>query len=150
AIAPVYAIGGPPARGWTGGTAVPAGAVPRAGPAGAELREPRSGSARRTRQARPHASSARINHHDKSGCHHLRPCRADHGNAWWLLCHPSPNAKTAVTTLFRLPSAVGYGRVPHRWFTEFTHRVAWSTRNCCRRPPHRNPTSASYAVPPTA
>jgi hypothetical protein len=28
-----------------------------------------------------------------SYCHHSRPCRALNSKAWWLLCHPSPNAR---------------------------------------------------------
>ena len=31
-----------------------------------------------------------------SNCHHSRPCRAENSKAWWLLCHPSPNASNAT------------------------------------------------------
>ena len=49
----------------------------------------------------------------RSDCHQWNPCRAEYGCAWWLLCHPSPNAKSAMRKLLRLCSPVSYARLPH-------------------------------------
>src|SRR5688572_1098248 len=58
-----------------------------------------SGAGTRTRQARPKNSMTRITHQLRSNCHHFRPCLADVGKAWWLLCHPSPIASTPKIVL---------------------------------------------------
>ena len=59
---------------------------------------------RRTFQARPSFSSVRIVIHAMSSWRRSRPCRAEAGNAWWLLCHPSPKVSAATTQLLRLSS----------------------------------------------
>ena len=52
--------------------------------------------------------------------------------------------------LFRLWSASGYGRLPHRWQTELTLQVTWWTRNTRTSPPHRNPSRTPTQVPASA
>lgn len=49
-----------------------------------------------TSVAKPRAWRSRTTYHVMSSCHHSRPCRAENSNAWWLLCHPSPNASNAT------------------------------------------------------
>ena len=46
-----------------------------------------------TSQTSPSFSRPRIIHQDTSYCHQARPCRAEDGNAWWLLCQPSPKTR---------------------------------------------------------
>jgi hypothetical protein len=37
---------------------------------------------------------------------HRKPWRAENGNAWWLLCQPSPKVISATHQLFRESSVV--------------------------------------------
>jgi hypothetical protein len=60
----------------------------------------------RRSHASPTAFIARIISQLESNCHHRRPCRALEGNAWWLLCHPSPSARIAQIQLLALWSVV--------------------------------------------
>src|SRR5687767_567641 len=82
-------------------------------PAGAGTRLRRSttcGSGRPfTFQTRPSRASPRIKKPLVSSCRRLIPWNAMAGNAWWLLCQPSPNESTARTQLFRLRSPVSNG-----------------------------------------
>ena len=78
------------------------------------LRRPRerrcagAGSARAsgacTFQTRPSRSRPRITSHETSICQRRSPCRAEAGKAWWLLCQPSPNTRSATSQLFRASS----------------------------------------------
>ena len=49
----------------------------------------------------PSFSRPRITHHETSICQRCRPCRAEAGNAWWLLCQPSPKTSSATSQLLR-------------------------------------------------
>ena len=53
-----------------------------------------------TFQANPTISNPRMTTQLRSNCHHFSPCRAEVGNAWWLLCQPSPWLKIPKKTLF--------------------------------------------------
>merc|ERR1711869_135708 len=46
--------------------------------------------------------------HVTSTWYHSSPCLAEYSNAWWLLCHPSPHARSATHQLFLLRSPVLY------------------------------------------
>src|ERR1044071_9025815 len=49
--------------------------------------------------ARPSSWSPRMPHQLKSTSYQARPCLAEVGCAWWLLCHPSPKVKRATHQL---------------------------------------------------
>ncbi len=51
-----------------------------------------AGLVRMTPQARWPRSSPVMSQAPGSSCQRPRPCRADVGKAWWLLCQASPNA----------------------------------------------------------
>jgi len=61
--------------------------------------------------------------HDGSNSYHTRPCRADVGCAWWLLCHPSPKVSSATNQLLRESSRVANLREPHMCVAELTSQV---------------------------
>src|SRR5205814_7967137 len=67
--------------------------------------------------------------------YHARPCAADAGYAWWLLCHPSPKVMAATHQLLRESSRVSNRRDPHMWVAEFTSQVACSPRVVLRKMP---------------
>src|ERR1700677_4371187 len=66
--------------------------------------------------------------HEKSISYHARPCRAEVGCAWWLLCQPSPKVSSATMTLLRESSRVVKRRLPHMCVTEFTAQVECKPR----------------------
>lgn len=49
-----------------------------------------------TSVANPIAWSNLTTYQVMSSCHQSRPCLAEYSKAWWLLCHPSPNASNAT------------------------------------------------------
>ena len=55
---------------------------------------------------------------EKSISHGRRPCRAEVGKAWWLLCHASPNESGASQARLRDSSSVGKRRRPKKWQSE--------------------------------
>ena len=59
-----------------------------------------------------------------SNSYQASPCRAEVGWAWWLLCHPSPNVRSATHQLFCESSVVSNRREPHMCVAEFTSHVA--------------------------
>src|SRR5579864_8017500 len=80
-----------------------------------------------------------------SNSYQARPCRADVGWAWWLLCHPSPKVMRATHQLLRELSRVAKRRPPHICVAEFTSHVA------CRPKTSRKKTPQSIkGRPPTA
>src|SRR4029079_11779303 len=66
----------------------------------------------------------------------------DVGNAWWLLCHPSPRLSSATAGLLALWSPLRKGRAPHTWQTELTLHVTCCISAIRPSPPHRKPDSA--------
>ena len=57
-----------------------------------------------------------------------RPCTAEDGKAWWLLCQASPSEGSASTQLLRLSSRTSKSRRPNMWQIEFTLQVmCWNT-----------------------
>mmetsp|Transcript_8495 Transcript_8495/g.35477 ORF Transcript_8495/g.35477 Transcript_8495/m.35477 type:complete len:214 (-) Transcript_8495:964-1605(-) len=78
-------------------------------------------------------------------CHHSKPCLAENSNAWWLLCHPSPNARMPIHQLFRERSPVLYVWLPQTCATEFTAHVMWYTQHVRTQNPH-----TSQGKPPRA
>ena len=55
----------------------------------------RSGVISTTFQASFSRFIARMTTAEVSTSHHLRPCTAERGKAWWLWCHDSPNDGSA-------------------------------------------------------
>ena len=55
-----------------------------------------------------------------------RPCSADVGNAWWLLCQASPNVSGASHRRLRDSSFVAKRRRPKKWHRELIEYVAWA------------------------
>ena len=87
------------------------------------VRSARATAAARSRRGRA-ARAPRITSHETSICQRRRPCRADDGNAWWLLCQPSPRTSTAISQLLRDSSRERKSRRPNMWQIEFTAKVA--------------------------
>ena len=83
----------------------------------------RAGLMRITSQARWQRSSPAINHALGSTWRRPRPCRAEVGNAWWLLCHASPKAIGASQPRLRDSSPVANGRRPKKWHRELMLKV---------------------------
>src|SRR5215212_10073504 len=77
--------------------------------------------------------------------YHLTPCLAAAGNAWWLLCHPSPNVNKATNQLLVESSDVLNRRLPHKCVAEFTSHVACRPKMTRKNTPH-----ISAVQPPTA
>src|SRR5580658_8233234 len=73
---------------------------------------------------------------EKSTSYHSRPCRAEVGCAWWLLCQPSPKVISATHQLLRESSVVSNRRVPHRCVAEFTSQVACRPTTTRKHTPH--------------
>src|ERR1044071_1011001 len=92
-----------------------------------------------TAEASPSMAHSLIMEPVMSTCHHSNPCTAELGNAWWLLCHDSPNVGIARTTLLVLWSFTWYVWLPKTWQTELMLHVVWCTTNIRMSPPHRNP-----------
>eukprot|EP01023_Acetabularia_acetabulum_P004628 TRINITY_DN1196_c0_g1_i1.p4 TRINITY_DN1196_c0_g1~~TRINITY_DN1196_c0_g1_i1.p4 ORF type:complete len:129 (+),score=14.48 TRINITY_DN1196_c0_g1_i1:1099-1485(+) len=66
----------------------------------------------------------------------LSPCLAENSKAWWLLCHPSPQAKSATHQLLRDKSPVLQVWYPHKCAAEFTNQVEWCNQAIRKAPPH--------------
>ena len=75
-------------------------------------------SIRTTSHARPAFSSPRITPAEMSISQRRRPCAAEVGNAWWLLCHASPNESGASHARLRDSSSVANARRPKKWHSE--------------------------------
>src|SRR5581483_1935560 len=73
-----------------------------------------------TSQTRPSRRSAPMSRPLGSSCHHARPCLAELGKAWWLLCQDSPNVSKESQALLVLRSPVRKGRPPNVWQMELT------------------------------
>src|ERR1041385_910946 len=58
-----------------------------------------------------------------SNSYHAKPCRAEVGCAWWLLCQPSPKLRMATHQVLRESSRVLKRRLPNMWVAEFTAQV---------------------------
>src|ERR1700682_4772358 len=88
--------------------------------------------------------STLIRSQDGSNSYHARPCRAEVGCAWWLLCQPSPNVTRATHQLLRESSRVAKRREPHMCVAELTSQVPCRETTVRRKPPQR-----SMGRPPT-
>src|SRR5687768_11901862 len=93
----------------------------------------------RTLRAKPIKASARMTSQLESNCHQRSPCRALVGNAWWLLCQPSPSANTAQTQLFTLWSEVWNSREPQTWQTLLMLHVTCCIKQMRTSPPQTAP-----------
>src|ERR1044071_8291926 len=87
--------------------------------------------------ATPNTRSTLISSQDGSNSYQARPCRAEVGCAWWLLCQPSPNEIMATHQLLRESSRVAKRRAPHMWVAELTSQVACSPATMRRQFAHR-------------
>ena len=81
---------------------------------------------------------------DGSNSYQARPCRAEVGWAWWLLCQPSPKVISATHQLLRESSRVSNRRrAPHvrarsspaRWRAARKRRAGRRPTASCGRPP---------------
>src|SRR5579862_2732732 len=100
--------------------------------------------------ASPSVFNTQMPYQFKSTSYQVSPCRADVGCAWWLLCQPSPNVKSATSQLLVERSRVEKRREPHICVTEFTAQVACSPTTVRRKIPHNmsgNPPIASRITP---
>src|SRR5882724_12703947 len=79
-----------------------------------------------------------------------RPWKADEGNAWWLLCHDSPNEIRLSSQTLRLSSDDRKFRRPQKWQIELIENVTWCKRKMRIAPPHRRAVSAPCHVPAIA
>ena len=80
--------------------------------------------------ANPNFSNATINIHVISIYHHFKPCLTELSNAWWLLCHPSPRARTPTKGLFIEISPVLNAYLPQMWDTELTLHCTCHKTTC--------------------
>src|SRR5215469_3317841 len=80
--------------------------------------------ATRTDRATPRCFRNLIVIQEMSNSYQARPCRAELGWAWWLLCQPSPKVNNATHQLLRESSRVANRREPHMCVAEFTSQVA--------------------------
>src|SRR5205807_4683008 len=71
----------------------------------------------------------------KSTCRLPKPCRAEVGKAWWLLCQASPNVKGESHARLRDSSFVAYGLRPKKWQRELMQNVNWWHRKIRTAPP---------------
>src|SRR5574342_785432 len=101
--------------------------------------------ATRTDLAIPSRLSSRIWIQDGSNSYQAKPCRAEVGCAWWLLCQPSPKVMRATHQLLRESSRVAKRRVPHICVAEFTSQVPCNPTTVRRKMPQR-----TIGQPPTA
>src|SRR5215469_640807 len=97
--------------------------------------------------ARPIFESSQMPQKFGSSSYHLRPCRAETGCAWWLLCQPSPPVSSATHQLLRESSRVSKRRLPHRCVAEFTSQVACRPSVTRSRTPHRT-MATPFSQPP--
>src|SRR6266852_4301685 len=88
----------------------------------------------------------------KSISYHFKPCRAEVGCAWWLLCQPSPKVRSATHQLLRESSLVSNRRRPHRCVAELTSHVECRPTVTRRQTPHNtigSPPKANRMAPRT-
>src|SRR5688500_2793494 len=97
---------------------------------------------RRTFQAKPVSSIARITSQLKSNCHQASPWRAEVGKAWCELCQPSPRPNNPHSQLFRESSPTSYSLRPKTWQIELIDQVMWCVMKIRTRPPQTRPSSA--------
>ena len=95
-----------------------------------------------------HFSSAQITPAEMSSSHGFIPCRNEVGNAWWLLCHDSPNDSGESHSRLRDSSPVSKRRRPKKWHSELIEYVTWWSRNTRTRPPHSIAVSPVMTEPP--
>src|ERR1041384_1414856 len=88
--------------------------------------------------ASPRNWSPRMTHQLKSISYQARPCRAEVGCAWWLLCQPSPKVKSATHQLLVESSLVANLRLPHMCVAELTSQVACRLKTMRKKMPHIN------------
>src|SRR5439155_23065196 len=90
----------------------------------------RSRGMRTTFQASPSFSSPVITQPPGSSAASKRriPWNADVGNAWWLLCHDSPNEIRLSSQTFRDSSEDLKLRLPQKWQIELIENVTWCNR----------------------
>ena len=93
----------------------------------------------------PKVSSSLICSQVRSTSYHARPCRAEVGWAWWLLCQPSPKVRIATHQLFFESSLVWNRREPHMCVAEFTSHVA-----CRPTVTRKNTSQSTIGQPPSA
>src|SRR5579863_8947909 len=89
---------------------------------------------------------------DGSNSDQTKPCLADVGCAWWLLCQPSPKVISATHQLLRESSMVSNRRVPHMWVPELMSQVECRPITTRRQMPHSiigKPPIASRSKPRT-
>ena len=78
------------------------------------------------------------------------PWNADVGNAWWLLCHDSPNEIRLSSHTLRLSSADVKLRRPQKWQIELIENVTWCSRKMRIAPPQSSAVNAPCQVPTIA
>src|ERR1700676_5269771 len=74
-------------------------------------------------QARPSLDRVKMPYQFMSTSYQRKPCRADCGAAWWLLCQPSPKVRIATQKLLVEESPVAKRCEPHMWVAELTSQV---------------------------
>ena len=79
---------------------------------------------------------------DGSISHHLRPCAAERGKAWWLWCQLSPKDGIASQKTLVDWSSTSKRRLPKKWQTELTDQVTWCWRKMRTKPPQMRPVTA--------
>jgi hypothetical protein len=80
-------------------------------------------------------------------CFGSSPCTAEAGNAWWPLCHDSPNDGSASSQTFRLSSRVLNGRLPYTWQIELIEKVTCWKRKIRISPPQTIASRPACHVP---
>src|ERR1041385_6759305 len=85
-----------------------------------------------------------------SSSYHASPWRTQRGSAWWLLCQPSPNVKSATHQLLVESSRVLKRRRPQVCAAEFTNHVPWSSTEDRRNMPQLTRLAARKAPPRNA
>ena len=78
------------------------------------------------------------------------PWNAEVGNAWWLLCHDSPNEIRLSSHTLRLSSDDLKFRRPQKWQIELIENVTWWSRKIRIAPPQRSAVTAPCHVPEIA
>ena len=85
-----------------------------------------------------------------SSCQRRRPWRYDVGNAWWLLCHASPQVGIASQARLRDSSWVSKRWRPKKRQSELMLNVNWWHRNTRTAPPQSIAVSPPATVPVSA
>src|SRR5215210_3431908 len=101
-------------------------------------------------RASPSSCSVRMPHQLKSISYQARPCLAEVGCAWWLLCQPSPKVRSATHQLLVESSLVAKRRLPHMCVAELTSQVACRLKTIRKKMPHiktDQPPKASSSSP---